>query len=377
MKKIAKKTTAKKKASKKKTVKKKVSKKKASKKKTAKKKTAKKKVSKKKATKKKIAKKKVSKKKATKKKIAKKKVSKKKTSKKKTGKKVVSVRIVRKKPRKISTNDPGQKIVKQLIAKLAANDSRGADIGFEKISAPEKDILHRLVTEVVHNAQVTNRRHSRVDTRLDVNLHIGGKQFSAETKDLSLGGMFLVSDEPVSVADELEFVMFLPADLPPLEGTARVVHSRHPVQEGEMPGFGLQFIDIDLHTLRQYLISRIKGEALPAKEERRKHGRIKRTLLAHMEDSDPEVTIRVRDISLGGMLLETEVPPIEGTRTKMTVINPLTMQKLGLTGKIVRVTNSGDDDSDQVMGTGVAFDELDEERLEQLLAFLVDIITLE
>ena len=96
---MAKKKTAKKKATKKKVTKKKAIKKKGAKKKATKKKVAKKKATKKKAAKKKATKKKVAKKKATKKKVAKKKATKKKVAKKKaTKKKVAKKKAAKRKP---------------------------------------------------------------------------------------------------------------------------------------------------------------------------------------------------------------------------------------------------------------------------------------
>ena len=88
-------------------------------------------------------------------------------------------------------------------------------------------------------------------------------------------------------------------------------------------------------------------------------------------------TTLIRDISLGGVLLQTEVPAIEGTRIEMTLVNPLTLQKLRLTGKVVRVVDSDPDNPDQVQGMGVAIDDMEKDQLDRLLTFLVDIIILE
>jgi uncharacterized protein (TIGR02266 family) len=230
---------------------------------------------------------------------------------------------------------------------------------------------------VVTNAQVTARRHSRVDTRLDVSLRLDDRTVSAETTDLSLGGMFLVSDAPVSVGDELEFMLFLPGGMPAVEGRARVVHTRHPAHDDVLPGFGLQFVSADTEGLRRYLIGLIRGDVAPAKDERRKHGRIKRTLSTHLTAPRHAEKAQVRNISMGGALLETEIPPIEGSQTEMTIVHPLTLQKLRLTGKVVRETGAEEESADQVRGTGVAFDGMQKDQLDELLTFLTDLINLE
>jgi c-di-GMP-binding flagellar brake protein YcgR len=322
----------------------------------------------KKKTKKKAAGKKPARKKTTRKKPTKKKATKKKPTGKKVGKKPA---------KKKGKADLRREIGEQLIFKLATHDPEGTGLGFEEMGEEEKKFVHQLVSRVVRNAQVTARRHTRMDTRLDVRLRVDDQVVKAETKDLSLGGMFLVSDAPVSAGDELEFVLFLPAGMPPVEGRARVVHTRHPAHPEVLPGFGLQFLSVDTEKLRRYLVGLIRGEVKPAKDERRRHGRIKRTLSTHLTVPQPEERAQVRNISLGGVLLETEIPAIEGTRTEMTVIHPLTLQKLRLTGKVVRVTDSDTGGPEQIQGTGVAFDDMESNRLDLLLTFLTDLINLE
>jgi uncharacterized protein (TIGR02266 family) len=275
------------------------------------------------------------------------------------------------------TRDFRREIGEQLIFKLLTHDPEGTGLGFEQIGKEEKRFLHQLVSRIVHNAQVTARRHSRVDTRLDVSLQLDDRTFRGETKDLSLGGMFMISDMPVSAGNELEFVLFLPGGMPPVEGRARVVHTRHPARENVLPGFGLQFVSTDTEKLRKYLIGLIRGEVRPAKDERRRHGRIKRTLSTYLTAPQPMEKAQVKNISMGGALLETEIPAIEGTRAEMTVVHPLTLQKLRLTGKVVRVLGSDTGGAEQVQGTGVAFDDMHKDRLDELLTFLTDLINLE
>jgi c-di-GMP-binding flagellar brake protein YcgR len=314
-----------------------------------------------------------------KKKTKKKKASKrKKTTKRKPAKKKPAKRKpAKKKPKKKSKTDLRREIGEQLIFKLVTHDPEGTGLGFEEMGEEEKKFVHQLVSRVVSNAQVTARKHSRVDTRLDVRLRVDDRTVKAETRDLSVGGMFLVSDEPVSAGDELEFVLFLPVGMPPVEGRARVVHTRHPAHPHVLPGFGLQFLSADTEKLRKYLVRLIRGEVKPPRDERRRHGRIRRTLSTKLTAPKTEEKAQVRNISLGGVLLETELPAIEGTRTEMTVVHPLTLQKLQLTGKIVRLTDSDIGGSEQVQGTGVAFDDMESDQLDLLLTFLTDLINLE
>ncbi len=268
-----------------------------------------------------------------------------------------------------------QRLGKQLIAKLTAHDPEEKFLGIENINEEEKLLLNLLVCQIVRTAQLMTRRHSRIDTRLYVSLRIDDMKFNAETKDLSIGGMFLFSDQPVSVGDELEFTLFLPAGMPPLDGRAKVIHTGHAVREGMLPGFELQFVSADMDTLRQFLIWLFLGGVRTA-TDRRRHGRIKKTLRTHLS-SAPKYTTLIRDISLSGVFLQTEFPAIEGTKMEMTLVNPLTLQKLQLTGKVVRVLDSDPDNPDQVQGMGVAIDDMEKDQLDRLLTFLVDIIILE
>jgi c-di-GMP-binding flagellar brake protein YcgR len=229
----------------------------------------------------------------------------------------------------------------------------------------------------MYGTEATARRHSRIDTRLDISLRLIDKQVRAETKDLSLGGMFLISDLPVSLGDELEFELLLPAGMPAVKGKAQVVHFRQPAQEGVLPGFGLRFLSVDVGLLQQYLIKLVRGEIKPIVDEKRRHGRIKRPLHASLAAPGQTDSVKVRDISRSGALLETEVLAAEGSLAEMNFVHPLTLQRLRLTGRVVRMVDSGPDDQHHVRGAGVAFDELKEDQLDRLLTFLTDIITLE
>lgn len=66
------------------------------------------------------------------------------------------------------------------------------------------------------------RTDPRYNRRIDVEVKGSGKQFSAQTRNLSLGGMFIESTELLPIQSTVELRFSLPAQPEPVEVTAEV-----------------------------------------------------------------------------------------------------------------------------------------------------------
>jgi len=64
--------------------------------------------------------------------------------------------------------------------------------------------------------------------------------------DISVGGMFLKSEQPYAVGTDLEVEFTLPTKESPINAEARVVRIVHPLdRSGHRPGMGIKFTKID------------------------------------------------------------------------------------------------------------------------------------
>ncbi len=71
----------------------------------------------------------------------------------------------------------------------------------------------------------SRRQHARIPLSIPVEMETFGEKYSAESQDISAGGMLLKSDAPVKVAQPLQLVFILPHSTS-VEMPAVVCHKR-------------------------------------------------------------------------------------------------------------------------------------------------------
>ncbi|HEY0709218.1 MAG TPA: TIGR02266 family protein [Polyangia bacterium] len=71
-------------------------------------------------------------------------------------------------------------------------------------------------------AEQFRRTDPRYSRRIDVEVKGAGKQFAAQTRNLSLGGMFIETTELLPIQTTVELRFSLPAQPEPVEVTAEV-----------------------------------------------------------------------------------------------------------------------------------------------------------
>jgi uncharacterized protein (TIGR02266 family) len=104
--------------------------------------------------------------------------------------------------------------------------------------------------------------------------------------------------------------------------------------------------------------------------DRRRHQRVTLvTKVTHMLSSGSKYYYS-RDLSLGGIFLETKQPYPIGTRLDLCFSLPGKPEKIEVECKVVRTVDHKPNHPDHVPGMGVSFITLDEDKQETLITFL-------
>jgi uncharacterized protein (TIGR02266 family) len=84
------------------------------------------------------------------------------------------------------------------------------------------------------------RTDPRYDRRVDVEISVEGRQFAAASRNLSLGGMFIETDELVAEQTTIQIRFKVPTQPEFIEVSAEV-RWLVPTKEGELGGIGIRF----------------------------------------------------------------------------------------------------------------------------------------
>jgi len=113
------------------------------------------------------------------------------------------------------------------------------------------------------------RRHKRFAAKVPVEVRLSGwdEYVKLYTQDISIGGLFIASDNPAEVFSTITVRIVLPEEAGELNLEAQVVHVVSPEQAqalGRLPGMGVQFCDVsdaDKEKMAQLLDAVRAGEA--------------------------------------------------------------------------------------------------------------------
>ena len=89
------------------------------------------------------------------------------------------------------------------------------------------------------------RQHERVEIKWPVKIESSHGPITGETKDVSLGGTFIICQKPLPLGESFSLTLYIPDD-EPLNITAEVVWSNINVPESKIVtrGMGIRFIKI-------------------------------------------------------------------------------------------------------------------------------------
>jgi c-di-GMP-binding flagellar brake protein YcgR len=256
----------------------------------------------------------------------------------------------------------------------------GMGIRFLELSPLQQRMIHVLVDDTIRQNLLERRNFSRIDTRIDVSVRIGAANIQSKTHDLCLGGFFIAHEKEVELGEIVEYSLDIPAGLATLKGEAEVIHMTEKLSLDKHLGLGLKFLKPDSaasHSIQNYIIRRVTGKLQHAQDEPRQHARLKRRFKIRFQAVNSFGTTDVRDISGGGLFMQTREPPPEGSRIELTLINPVSLKTLPLSADVVRTVTSNPKFTNQMPGIGVAFVDMTDIKQKQLDAFIENIITID
>ena len=256
----------------------------------------------------------------------------------------------------------------------------GMGIKFIDLSEEQKQLIFTLVDDTVRQGLLERRRYARIDTRLEANLEHGLRNIKLQTHDLSLGGIFVACDLPVEIGTVLRFELRVPGGLPAVKGTAKAVHLAEKISQGQRKGVGVSFEKLGVENkgiIRNYMVKRVTGEIRHAADEPRRHARLMRRIKLRFQGASGFGTTDARDISGGGVFMQSRQPPPLGSKVELGLIDPATLKTLELTGTVVRVIQANPEFPHSIPGVGLAFEGIGKLKQEQLDEFLRNLVNLE
>lgn len=195
------------------------------------------------------------------------------------------------------------------------------------------------------------RRVPRTPVTFEVDLRSGVRSQRLTTVDVSARGVFLRTAEPWALHTAVLARVHLPEG-PPLEVAAVVVRTRSPaaLRPGEAPGMGLQFVELPPADRERWAAACVAHA--PASDRRhwpRRGARIRVELRA--ESASELLRLWTRNLSRGGVLLDTDAPFPAGEAVELVFTHPETGAHAVVFGRVVRR-----DPNDRGARLAIAFD---------------------
>lgn len=218
------------------------------------------------------------------------------------------------------------------------------------------------------------RREDRFAVRVPVTLRIGKETRQLYTGNVSFRGLFICTDNPPTLRQLISMELILPPKDELFTSHGMSVYVLEPGQEiGQMPGVGVQFYAQAESARRQWeqFVSKIKNDPPDLPDDaidpvKRRHRRIAARFEVRPKDLDELESIYTRDVSSGGMFLETDMLLEAGRTLSMTIYHPVSNR--GFTLECVVRRRS----SVEPMGLGVEFTGMDESRRHRFEDFVAD-----
>ena len=168
----------------------------------------------------------------------------------------------------------------------------------------------------------------RIETKLEVEYKNFDQFFQEYTKNISLGGIFIKTDKMLPAQSVLEIDLKLPGRSELIQLVGEVVHTIDPEtakERGWEPGLGISFVDFEelgKTALEQYV--REVSQAHPHKitQDRRQSERAPIRLRVKFPNLRTLMEDYSRDISQGGIFIQTENPRGLGERFIISLVHP-------------------------------------------------------
>ena len=234
-----------------------------------------------------------------------------------------------------------------------------------------------------------NRREARYRIRIPATLVRGPASNRVMSEDVSLRGLFLRTDLPLTLRQLVRIKIMVPPEAQIVETHGMIVHAVAPGNPvGRIPGIGVQFFAMDgparvrwerfIRYVRETYANAeheamelepaggARSDPAPLPEPiRREHPRIPARLQVRVRTADDLFQLYTRDVSRGGLFLTTELDLAMGQQLGIDFVHPDTGEAFPLKGVVRhRVRRPG------VAGVGVQFLEMDDAIRDRLFDFI-------
>jgi type IV pilus assembly protein PilZ len=220
------------------------------------------------------------------------------------------------------------------------------------------------------------RQLLRIDAKVEVEFK-SFEQFSQEyTKNISQGGLFIKSNEPLAPQSVLEISLILPDGPEHILVVGEVVHTidkETASARGCDAGMGVHFVDYEetaKQTIENYISKKYLSDPKIKSPDRRRHVRVPMRLRVKFPNLHTLLEDFAYDISRGGIFIETESPKRLGEALVVTLVHPETSEELDLDGEVVRVSRHDPKQPNSVSGMAIKFVNMDEKKRKAIDQFL-------
>ncbi len=217
----------------------------------------------------------------------------------------------------------------------------------------------------------TPRREARFPARVPVSLRIGPMTRELYTGDVSYRGLYVCTDAPPVLRQLIRIEAVLPPQRTPFVSHGMSVFSLGPGNSDDrLPGVGIQFYaqSNENRQVWEQFVDYVKETPveLPADSVdpvKRMHPRVDARFEVRPHNIDELETFFTRDISQGGMFLETDMPVEAGLNLALTIFHPVTRKAFTIDCIVRRC-------SEEPPGVGVEFLGLSGRRREAFDSFV-------
>lgn len=216
----------------------------------------------------------------------------------------------------------------------------------------------------------------RVDARVEVEYKKFDQFYKEYTKNISKGGIFIGTENVFKPQTVLEIALRVPGMPQAITVVGEVVHSidqELAKKGGWEPGMGIHFVDFNEESqrlLEEYVAKSLKEDASRISPDRRRHTRVAIRLRVKFPSLEVLKHDYSRDISRGGIFIQTSKPRQVGDQFALTLVHPVSGDELELTGEVVRIAHIDPTSPGSVPGMGIRFADMNEEKRRQVGKFL-------
>ncbi len=217
----------------------------------------------------------------------------------------------------------------------------------------------------------TPRREERYPIRLPVVLRIGQVSHNYVSGDVSYRGIFVCTDEPPVLRQLITIEAVLPPNNTEFISHGMSVYTLHPNNARKRsPGVGIQFYaqSQDNRRIWEHFVDHARNSPPDIPKDtidpsKRKHPRVDARFEVRPHDLDELETLFTRDISKGGMFLETDRRVAVGIKLAITIYHPITRRAFTIDSVVKRCSTTP-------RGVGLEFVDLSEDRRNAFGSFV-------